>query len=318
MEKEFQRICFESSSDMCNAIKTCQDAQEIYLTATAPHNSHKNRYQDVLPLGFDGGLPTRVHLQRKFGIDGSDYINANHVDTTGVCGLRYIAAQAPVPHTIGDFWRMIWEQESSIIIMLTKLIENDRIKAHCYWPPASQTYIYGGFSVSLQEENSDLGVVVRHLQLTRMEDGATRIITQLHFCDWPDSGAPRTCASTLRLLQLSRRGKEIHREYQGLNGPVVVHCSAGIGRAGTFIAIDMLFERLVNPVLALCDSFPQTVYDTVRYLRQRRKGMIQSADQYKFIFKVVEELKSSFDSLKEASYFVETAFEPIPSIVACS
>lgn len=309
MEKEFQRICVESSSDLCNAISRCKEAEEVYRTATAPYNLHKNRYKDVLPLGFAGGVPTRVFLQPIYGMPGSDYVNANFIDAGQ--SNQYIASQAPVPHTIGDFWRMIWEQESTVVVMLTKLIENDRIKAHSYWPALGKTHNYGFFSVACQQEECQTGVVVRLFQVMRLEDGASRLVTQLHFCDWPDSGAPMTCESTIKLIQLTRVAKKMHEQKQGLCGPVVVHCSAGIGRAGTFIAIDMMLDRMFDP-LANEDTFPKSVYECVRWLRQRRKGMVQSLDQYKFIFKVLDEISKMHPQI-----ISEETVEASASFVIC-
>eukprot|EP01102_Stenamoeba_stenopodia_P007320 TRINITY_DN2051_c0_g1_i2.p1 TRINITY_DN2051_c0_g1~~TRINITY_DN2051_c0_g1_i2.p1 ORF type:complete len:413 (+),score=68.26 TRINITY_DN2051_c0_g1_i2:243-1481(+) len=284
MEKEYQRICSESSRI---EQQRCKESDESYLSATAPWNFHKNRYKDVLPLGSNGNVPTRVRVQPICGVEGSDYINANFIDCTPE--KRFIACQAPVPHTIADFWRMVWEQESAVIVMLTSLVENDRIKAHAYWPPLEKTHRFGFFAVRLDEETYDSGVMTRKLTVTKLEDNSSRNITQLHFCEWPDHGVPKNCLGIRRLTHLSHFYRTYHLHNHGFSGPTIVHCSAGIGRAGTFIAIDMLLDAnkyIDNP------TYPKTVYDTVRWLRLRRKGMIQTVDQYKFIYKALEESKT--------------------------
>lgn len=280
---------YETANETCS--EQVKEAEETLLISRLPCNIHKNRYKDVLPIGFDGVGSTRVRLSAIRGLDGSDFINANLLMLDKE--RSYISCQAPVPHTIGDFWRMVWEQNSSVVVMLTRLVENDRIKAHTYWPPLGHTHSYGLFSVAVTEETEDLGIIIRQIHLTRLEDESeVRVVTHLHFCDWPDNGAPRTCLSTCRLLQVARIYRAIHKERQGLAGPAVVHCSAGIGRSGTFIAIDMLLDRVLQSQRVRSeDDFPKTVFEAVRWLRLRRRGMIQSLDQYKFIFRVLEEFK---------------------------
>lgn len=285
MEKEYQRICAESARI---EQQRCKESDESFLSATAPWNFHKNRYKDVLPLGSNGNTPTRVKVQIVNGVEGSDYINANFIECSPE--KRFIACQAPVPHTISDFWRMVWEQESAVIVMLTSLVENDRIKAHAYWPPLEKTHRFGCFLVKLEEESYDSGVMTRKLLVTRLEDNQSRNITQLHFCEWPDHGVPKSCQGIRRLMHLSHFYRTYHHHNHGLSGPTIVHCSAGIGRAGTFIAIDMLLD---SHKFAENAAYPKTVYDTVRWLRLRRKGMIQTVDQYKFIYKALEESKAS-------------------------
>jgi protein tyrosine phosphatase len=215
MEKEFQCLNYETQTEPPSILRL-KEQEETQRISTMRCNQHKNRYKDVLPSGFDGEGSTRVCLAPIVGLEGSDFINANLLELDEE--RNYISCQAPVPHTIGDFWRMIWEQDSSVIVMLTRLVENDRVKAHAYWPSTiGKTLIYGFFSVTLTQERTEEenGIIVRDLQLSRLEDGLTRMITQLHFCDWPDNGAPRTCVSTCRLLQFYRIFKNLHKKEQG-------------------------------------------------------------------------------------------------------
>jgi len=290
--KEFQCLKYQTANEPLSE-EQLLDAQETIRISQLPYNAHKNRYRDVLPIGFDGESSTRVRLSPIRGLEGSDFINAN---VMRLGSKSYISCQAPMPHTIADFWRMIWEQQSTVIVMLTKLIENDRVKAHSYWPPAGQTHAYGFFSVTTLQECVELGIVLRHFQVIHLETGVGRFVTQLHSVDWPDNGAPRVCTSTCRLLQLHRALRAFHKTRQGLDGPAVVHCSAGIGRSGTFIAIDLMLDQVLQARRTLQssdDSTPQSVFETVRWLRLRRKGMIQSLDQYKFIFRTLEEFRSN-------------------------
>lgn len=297
MEWEFRQLA-ETSSE-----RLSYREDETYLLATSSFNIHKNRYRDVLPLGYNGNTPSRVKLQPFLGVEGSDYINANHID---IRDKRYISCQAPLPHTFGDFWRMIWEQEVTVVVMLTSLVENDKVKAHAYWPAVDKTHRFGSLSVTLLEESYDCGIMTRKLNITKLDENsndcsASRQITQLHFCEWPDHGVPRTCSGIRRLVHLSHFYLRHHQHQQGVAGPVVVHCSAGIGRAGTLIAIDLMLDVLHSSrkqapfhreQQCVEENSPKTVFDTVRMLRQRRKGMIQTLDQYKFIFRVLEDYKT--------------------------
>lgn len=307
MEREFQRLAEASGSEKLSA----RENEEAYIEATAPCNIHKNRYRDVLPLGFNGNVPTRVRLQPILGVEGSEYINANYID---IRDKRYIACQAPIPHTFADFWRMVWEQEVTVIVMLTSLVECDRVKAHAYWPAVDKTHRFGALAVTLLEESYECGVMTRKLSITKLEDDSTRQVTQLHFCEWPDHGVPRSSAGIRRILHLSHYYSRLHQHQQGLAGPIVVHCSAGIGRAGTFIAIDVMLDVLHSRRLREPDDgSPKTVFDTVRYLRQRRRGMIQTLEQYKFIFRVLEECRTSPIDGVSASDDWETTVDTPPT-----
>eukprot|EP00051_Salpingoeca_urceolata_P018770 m.266583 g.266583 ORF g.266583 m.266583 type:complete len:674 (-) comp19277_c0_seq2:159-2180(-) len=228
-------------------------------------NVPKNRYSNV--LAYDH---SRVRLP-----DSEAYINANYID-----GFRqkkaYIAAQGPLPSTFEDFWSMVWHERSYIIVMATRELEKGRMKCHRYWPNPGTATEYGPFRVtggSVAEGNSQ--VVVRQFLIENTETGEPpRAIVQFQFIGWPDHGVPETSESVLKMLS---KVEELQEGLGAAGGPVVVHCSAGIGRTGTFITIDINLKRAA--VLGNVD-----VYETVRQLRQQRWGMIQTPQQYQFCY----------------------------------
>jgi len=247
----------------------------MYAASFAPENRDKNRYRDVLPLE-----KTRVKLEPVDGEVGSDYINANHVIGTGggKTVQRYICAQAPLPNTFGDFWRMIWEQNVPVIVMLTKLCEKMRIKANRYWPEdADHILRFGTLTVQLKRQFSHTkNIYVRIFTLTRGEE--SRDVSQLHYTEWPDYGVPPSTEVMRDLIT------ELDIRKKGKKDPIVVHCSAGIGRTGTFLAIHINLQK------ALTGEEPLDIMDTVCSLREQRDGMVQSRDQYKFVYATLRDV----------------------------
>eukprot|EP01137_Pigoraptor_chileana_P024184 Opistho-2@91696 len=232
--------------------------------ALAGANKNKNRYANVLP--FDH---TRVKLTPIPGVEGSDYINGNFVDGYNKRNA-YIATQGPVPDTFDDFWRMMWEQRSSVIAMVTNEDEKGRIKCHRYWPePGSATY--GFLEVTLVNQETPEDFIIRTFSMKNLKNGETRTIHHLQFTGWPDHGVPSSTRTLLRFISKSRdvQPKEA--------GPIVVHCSAGVGRTGTFIAADVLLQRMQTENLV-------DVFNFVNQLRRQRMYMVQTEDQYIFVY----------------------------------
>jgi protein tyrosine phosphatase len=311
---------------------------KCYSSALRPCNLSKNRYKDVLPLE-----ETRVKLFPTPGVEGSDYINANHIKS-GKCS--YIACQAPLPNTINDFWRMVWEQKTHIIVMLTRIVEGGRTKAHPYWPePIDREQQYGEFLVSLlQQTQPEKGVIVRQLQLQDLLLGQKRFITHYQYTEWPDNGTPQNSRPILHIIN------EINAlcEKGSPTAPIVVHCSAGVGRAGTFICIHIILSEIVlsssqqqqfqqQQLLILFQqqrtqqqkqqirqtfSLPQhilfliPVKDTLLSLRKQRRGMVQTFEQYKFIYQVIFEaflMKYAKNLFLPSSFMTTSNIEiPIP------
>uniref|UniRef100_A0AAR2KED5 Protein-tyrosine-phosphatase n=1 Tax=Pygocentrus nattereri TaxID=42514 RepID=A0AAR2KED5_PYGNA len=224
--------------------------------AKLPQNISKNRYRDISP--YDA---TRVILK---GTD--DYINANYINMEIPASSiinRYIACQGPLPNTCTDFWQMIWEQGSSMVVMLTTQVERGRVKCHQYWPNPSGSATYGGFQVSCQTEEGNSAFLVRDMTLTHTETEESRELTQIQYLAWPDHGVPDDSTDFLDFVALVRSKRA------GKDEPVVVHCSAGIGRTGVLITMEtaMCLMECSQPVYPL---------DIVRTMRDQRAMMIQT------------------------------------------
>uniref|UniRef100_A0A2I3SDW7 Receptor-type tyrosine-protein phosphatase S n=1 Tax=Pan troglodytes TaxID=9598 RepID=A0A2I3SDW7_PANTR len=232
-------------------------------------NKPKNRYANV--IAYDH---SRVILQPIEGIVGSDYINANYVD-----GYRrqnaYIATQGPLPETFGDFWRMVWEQRSATIVMMTRLEEKSRIKCDQYWPNRG-TETYGFIQVTLLDTIELATFCVRTFSLHKNGSSEKREVRQFQFTAWPDHGVPEYPTPFLAFL---RRVKTCNPPDAG---PIVVHCSAGVGRTGCFIVIDAMLER-IKPEKTV------DVYGHVTLMRSQRNYMVQTEDQYSFIHEALLE-----------------------------
>ncbi|XP_026803560.2 tyrosine-protein phosphatase non-receptor type 4b isoform X2 [Pangasianodon hypophthalmus] len=235
--------------------------------ARLPQNLSKNRYRDISP--YDA---TRVVLKGP-----EDYINANYInmEIPGGGGVRrYIACQGPLPGTCCDFWQMVWEQSATLVVMLTTQVERGRVKCHQYWPNVSAMGTYGNFQVSCVSEDGKSAYLLRALTLTHLETKEERHICQMQYMAWPDHGVPDDSTDFLNFVNLvrSKRGDS--------QDPVVVHCSAGIGRTGVLITMETamcLIER------------SQDVYplDIVRTMRDQRAMMIQTASQYRFVCEAI-------------------------------
>jgi len=249
-------------------------------------NKNKNRYAFVVP--YDS---TRVKLPvtPSDENEASDYINASYVQGED---SSFIATQGPLPDTFRDFWRMVWNDHVTVILMLTKTIENDRIKCHRYWPEDTdppEQFIYGNFKVepiSIQEE-LDKALSIRKYHLTNLKEPDTppRDVYQFQYFGWPDHGVPENVESVLDLMS---RVDKIRQE-NDTKAPVVVHCSAGIGRTGAFCSIHIQSTKLRKHISANTAEKPFVfdVYNTVLGLRKQRTGMVQQPEQYRYIYEVL-------------------------------
>uniref|UniRef100_A0A671VS96 Tyrosine-protein phosphatase n=1 Tax=Sparus aurata TaxID=8175 RepID=A0A671VS96_SPAAU len=243
------------------------------LCAKLPQNVSKNRYRDISP--YDA---TRVILKST-----DDYINANYINMEIPASSlinRYIACQGPLPNTCPDFWQMTWEQGSSMVVMLTTQVERGRVKCHQYWPNPDSSATYGDFTVTCHNEEGNSAFLVREMTLTHTQSEQQRELTQIQYLAWPDHGVPDDSTDFLDFVALVRTKRA------GQDHPMVVHCSAGIGRTGVLITMET----------ALClMECGQPVYplDIVRTMRDQRAMMIQTPSQYRFvceaILKVYEE-----------------------------
>ncbi|VDM91779.1 unnamed protein product [Onchocerca ochengi] len=235
--------------------------------SSRPVNKMKNRYANV--VAYDH---SRVILSTIDNIDGSDYINANYIDGYEK-PKAYIATQGPLPETFADFWRMVWEENTATIVMLTKLEERSRIKCNQYWPTRGSSH-YGHIQVTLLDTLELAHYTIRTFRLQHQNGGKIREIRHLQYTAWPDHGVPDHPTPFLMFL---KRVKTLNRPDAG---PIISHCSAGIGRTGAFIVIDCMLERL---------RYENTVdiYGCVTALRSQRSYMVQTDDQYIFIHDAV-------------------------------
>lgn len=234
------------------------------LTA-AKANMDKNRYVDILPFNR-----TRVILQSH-----EDYINANYIHA-GLEKNAYIAAQGPLKNTAADFWQMLWEQGSSQIVMPARERESGREKCFVYWPEMNQSVTHGDLNISCWDSTEREGYLIRQFHVTHTISNVTREVIHYQYIAWPDHGVPSSCKPVLELLRQVNEYKLVHPE----DGPIIVHCSAGIGRTGAFITIDLSIKQLRNQA-------ETDIYEIVRELRLQRYGMVQTFDQYVFCYQSV-------------------------------
>ncbi|XP_058847507.1 receptor-type tyrosine-protein phosphatase kappa-like isoform X2 [Acipenser ruthenus] len=231
--------------------------------ATQPHNKGKNRYINITP--YD---QSRVVLQATSNKEDSDYINASYLDGYKKTNC-YIATQGPLASTVDEFWRMIWQEKSEVIVMLTNLIEQEKAKCVKYWPEQSQQY--SDFTVTLSSVKRTLEVVIRTFRVKKEDSSMERTVTQFHYISWPDHGVPKKLTGLRSLL------KRVNECNIPGSGPIVVHCSAGIGRTGTFIALDCLLKRAE-------EEGKVDVMQCVKKLREKRVNMVQTVEQYIFLY----------------------------------
>nr|XP_032659292.1 receptor-type tyrosine-protein phosphatase delta isoform X40 [Chelonoidis abingdonii] len=248
-----------------------------FISANLPCNKFKNRLVNIMPYES-----TRVCLQPIRGVEGSDYINASFID-----GYRqqkaYIATQGPLAETTEDFWRMLWEHNSTIIVMLTKLREMGREKCHQYWP-AERSARYQYFVVDPMAEYNMPQYILREFKVTDARDGQSRTVRQFQFTDWPEQGVPKSGEGFIDFIGQVHKTKEQF----GQDGPISVHCSAGVGRTGVFITLSIVLERMRYEGVV-------DIFQTVKMLRTQRPAMVQTEDQYQFGYRAALEYLGSFD-----------------------
>nr|XP_016850804.1 PREDICTED: tyrosine-protein phosphatase non-receptor type 6 [Anolis carolinensis] len=245
-----------------------------------PENKCKNRYKNILP--FDH---SRVVLQDRDGnVAGSDYINANYIKNTMVspeeCTKTYIASQGCLEATINDFWQMVWQENSRIIVMTTREVEKGRNKCVPYWPEVGSSKEYRPYIVENFGEHDALEYKLRQLRISPIDDGeAVRDIWHYQYLSWPDHGVPSEPGGVLGFLdQINQKQESIPAA-----GSIVVHCSAGIGRTGTIIVIDMIVDMISTKGLDCDIDIPKVI----QMVRSQRSGMVQTEAQYKFIYMAI-------------------------------
>nr|XP_023023889.1 tyrosine-protein phosphatase 69D isoform X2 [Leptinotarsa decemlineata] len=252
----------------------------------ARENVYKNRYPDI--KAYD---QTRVKLSQVDSIAGSDYINANYV-----LGYKerkkFICAQGPMDTTVNEFWRMIWEQHLELILMLTNLEEYSKTKCAKYWPDKTDgEKIFGDITVTHLQETRYSDYIVRDLKILRTNNGKEleeRNITQYHYLVWKDFMAPEHPNGIIKFI------KRINEAYSVEKGSILVHCSAGVGRTGTLVALDCLLQQLREEGHVF-------IFNTICDLRHQRNFLVQSLKQYIFIYRALMEVAQYGDTEISAS-----------------
>ncbi|KAJ1958448.1 tyrosine protein phosphatase 1 [Linderina pennispora] len=272
-----------SQRDLAATFKEVSRREAEMISLATEHGSHDghsledaqrgrnydlNRYSNVLP--FDDN---RVRLEGR-----NDYINASHIKMPRVTPNTYIATQGPLKHSVGDFWRMVWEQKAQAIVMLVKPVEDGRSKCEMYWPTESQRF--GDITVTLESErpmDARGDTLVRKFVLARY--GEIRSVVQLHYMEWPDHGVPPSPLPILNIIQYLR--SEIVPDAKH---PVIVHCSAGVGRTGSFITLDSSIDHLATHHNEYNGDL---IMDIFKNLRSQRVMMVQTLDQLAFCYEAV-------------------------------
>ncbi|XP_031433720.1 tyrosine-protein phosphatase non-receptor type 13 isoform X3 [Clupea harengus] len=235
------------------------------LIGQTQENKKKNRYKNIVP--FD---TTRVLLGKEGG-----YINANFIKmlVKDEC-FMYIACQGPLPTTLGDFWQMVWEQKSNVIAMMTQEVEGGKVKCQRYWPdtPRTAEMVDDRLQITLVKDQHLDNFVIRLIEVKDIQTNEIQQVTHLNYTGWPDHGTPTQPEQLLTFISYMRH---IHQ-----SGPIITHCSAGIGRSGTLICIDVVLGLISKDV-----DFD--ISDVVRTMRLQRQGMVQTEEQYIFCYQVI-------------------------------
>lgn len=228
--------------------------------ADLPVNRPKNRFTNIVPYDH-----SRVKLSPTDDEEGSDYINANYIPGHN-SPREFIVTQGPLYGTRDDFWRMLWEQNSRAIVMLTRCIEKGREKCDRYWPYDSQPVIYGDIQVTLISECQYSDWTITELKVSR--DDTSRIVRHFHFTTWPDFGVPEPPSTLVKFVRAFR--EKVH---PSSSHPIIAHCSAGVGRSGTFIALDRILQYIRNHDMV-------DIFSIVCEMRRERCHMVQNEQQY--------------------------------------
>ncbi|KAF4788878.1 Receptor-type tyrosine-protein phosphatase T [Turdus rufiventris] len=257
-------------------------------SAKKDENRMKNRYGNI--IAYDH---SRVRLQPIEGETSSDYINGNYIDGYHRPN-HYIATQGPMQETIYDFWRMVWHENTASIIMVTNLVEVGRVKCCKYWP--DDTEIYKDIKVTLIETELLAEYVIRTFAVEKRGAHEIREIRQFHFTGWPDHGVPYHATGLLGFV------RQVKSKSPPNAGPLVVHCSAGAGRTGCFIVIDIMLDMAEREGVV-------DIYNCVRELRSRRVNMVQTEEQYVFIHDAILEACLCGDTTIPASQVRSAYYE---------
>lgn len=260
--------------------------EQTRKAALLEENNNKNRFTNVLPYDW-----CRVKLTILNHNMSSDYINANYMPGYGN-SRQYIAAQGPLPTTVNDFWRMIWEQRVKGVVMVTNCTEGGRTKCEQYWPLDYTPCLYGHLLVTVRSEKRETNWTLREFVVKSRDTSEERPVKHFHFTAWPDHGVPEGTEALIQFRGLVRQ----HIVSQENSGPTVVHCSAGVGRTGTIIALDVMLQQLEREKAVGIAAF-------VHKMRLSRPLMVQTESQYIFLHQcIMDSLEPKEKMIQEALY----------------
>uniref|UniRef100_A0A7N6AC42 Protein tyrosine phosphatase receptor type Na n=1 Tax=Anabas testudineus TaxID=64144 RepID=A0A7N6AC42_ANATE len=260
LQKEWEALCSYQAEPSSVAV------------AQVSSNMDKNRHAGALPYDH-----SRVKLKTEGNPNKQDYINASFIFDHDPRQPAYIATQGPLPHTVADFWQMVWENGCTVIVMMTALLEDGEKQCERYWPDEGSS-LYHIYEVNLVSEHiwcKDF--LVRSFYLKNVQTQETRTLTQFHLLSWPADGIP---TSTRPLLDFRRK---VNKCYRGRSCPIIVHCSDGTGRTGTYILIDMVLNRMAKGVKEI------DIAATLEHIRDQRPGLVHTKDQFEFALTAVAE-----------------------------
>uniref|UniRef100_A0A669BSI9 Protein tyrosine phosphatase receptor type Na n=1 Tax=Oreochromis niloticus TaxID=8128 RepID=A0A669BSI9_ORENI len=260
LQKEWEALCSYQAEPSSVAVAQSAD------------NMDKNRHAEALPYDH-----SRVKLKTDVNPNKQDYINASIIFDHDPRQPSYIATQGPLPHTVADFWQMVWENGCTVIVMMTALVEDGEKQCERYWPDEGSS-LYHIYEVNLVSEHiwcKDF--LVRSFYLKNVQTQETRTLTQFHLLSWPADGIP---TSTRPLLDFRRK---VNKCYRGRSCPIIVHCGDGTGRTGTYILIDMVLNRMAKGVKEI------DIAATLEHIRDQRPGLVRTKDQFEFALTAVAE-----------------------------
>ncbi|XP_029912607.1 tyrosine-protein phosphatase non-receptor type 22 isoform X3 [Myripristis murdjan] len=261
---EFLRLKMQSTKYRTDKTYPSKEAEK-------QENIKKNRYKDIIP--FDH---SRVKLTLTTSKNDSDYINASFIK--GVSGSRaYIATQGPLPHTVLDFWRMLWEYSIEVIVMSCREFEMGKKKCERYWPEKQgEPFVCGPFTVYCDSEENKGEYLTRTLRVTYHSH--SRTLHQLHYVNWPDHGVPDSIAPILEMLQ-DMRSYQDHDDI-----PLCIHCSAGCGRTGALCVIDYTWNLVKSQMVP--EDF--SIFSLVQDMRTQRPSVVQTKEQYELVCRTIK------------------------------
>ncbi|XP_029977351.1 receptor-type tyrosine-protein phosphatase H-like [Sphaeramia orbicularis] len=259
--------------------------EQTQKAAILPENKAKNRFTNILPYDW-----SRVKLTSSNSNSIDDYINANYMPGYN-SNREYIATQGPLPSTVNDFWKMIWEQRVKGIVMVTNCTEGGKTKCEQYWPADKQPIFHGQLTITLSSEQQETNWTLREFKLKHRQSSEERTVKHFHFTAWPDHGVPQGTEVLVQFRGLVRS----HIRAEAAGTPTVVHCSAGVGRTGTIIALDVLLQQLEKEKAVDINGF-------VYKMRLSRSHMVQTESQYIFLHQCIMDILQTNDTSNENIY----------------